>query len=347
MVDAHWVSGGEAGTLGAATLLGYLVGVMGGRGVARVIGVPGCLNLGMAGIVLSLLACAWNGGFAWLAVCRTVAGIAGGLLMALAGPASQASVPMAQRGLAGGIVIAGVGSGIAIGAFLVPAFLRIGGITATWIGLAAIVAMLWFFACARWPNMSFDDIAAETPPRATLILATYGLHAAGMLPPMVYMADLGARGRGLGIGIGSAIWLVFGLAGILGGILSGRVTDRLGGRLTLIFWLVVQCIALGLALLPMPWAVLAAAGAAGFAAMGVTTVTLTVAREWAGPSAGALWVQATAVFALVQTLLGFALAALFSATGDSHLTIFSCGLLASFASLIAAIMLRQAKLPPG
>src|ERR687893_309183 len=113
MVAAGWVSGAEAGLLGAAALLGYLVGILGGRGAALRLGVPRTLDLGMGLLVLSLAACALNLGFAWFMAWRTVAGVAGRLLMALAGPAPQASVAPHRRGAAGGIVIAGVGTGIA------------------------------------------------------------------------------------------------------------------------------------------------------------------------------------------------------------------------------------------
>ena len=237
-----------------------------------------------------------------------MAGVAGGLLMALAGPATQASVPPARRGTAGGLVIAGVGIGIATGAVAVPALLA-AGVSATWLGLAALVALLWAFAHPHWPRMALTGVAAaRLDPAlrgpARLLTLTYALHAAGMVPPMVYLADLAARGRGLGVGIGAATWLVFGLAGMAGGIFSGRATDRLGGRATLRLWLLIQAVALALALPPWAGLVLPAAAASGFAAVGVTTVTLTVGREIAGLQATALWVQCTAAFAVTQTAGG-------------------------------------------
>ena len=344
MVTAGWVDGGEAGALGAAALLGYLIGILAGRRVARALGVPGMLDLGMVIVIAAMAACAWNGGFAWLLAWRTLAGIGGGFLMALAGPATQASVAANRRGTAGGIVIAGVGSGIALGAVAVPAFLTM-GVSATWLGLAALALLLWGFAHPRWPDMALTGAAAAAPPRARLLLLTYGLHGAGMVPPMVYLADLAARGRGLGVGIGAMIWLVFGLAGVLGGVLSGRVTDRFGGRPTLVAWLAIQAAALALTLPPQPGFVLPAAAASGFAAVGVTAVTLTVAREWAGVTAAGLWVQITAVFAVVQTVVGFALAALFAGTGESHLAVFLAGFGFSAAGLGTALLLARARAP--
>ena len=342
MVTAGWVDGGEAGALGAAALLGYLIGTLAGRGAARRLGVPGTLDLGMGLILASLAACAWNGGFWWFALWRTLAGVAGGLLMALAGPATQASVPASTRGAAGGVVIAGVGSGITAGALLVPALLP-QGLPATWLGLAGLVGLLWAFAHPRWPDMALADAAARAPPRARLLLLTYGLHGAGMVPPMVYLADLAARGRGLGVGIGAVTWLVFGLAGVLGGVLSGRVADRLGGLPTLSLWLLVQAAALALALPPAAPLVLPAAALAGFAAIGVTTVTLSVTRELAAQAvqAAGLWVRCTAVFAVVQVVVGFALAGLFAATGESHAAVFGAGFGFSLAAPLAAASLAR------
>ena len=49
MVGAGWVDGGGAGLLGAANLAGYVAGVLGGRGLARGLGVPVYRLLGAEG----------------------------------------------------------------------------------------------------------------------------------------------------------------------------------------------------------------------------------------------------------------------------------------------------------
>jgi hypothetical protein len=100
-------------------------------------------------------------------------------------------------------------------------------------------------------------------------------------------------------------------------------------------------VAVGLALPPAPWLMVPAALSAGFAAVGVTTVTLSVTRELAGAQATALWVRATAAFAVVQTAVGFALAFLFAATGESHAAVFGAGLAFSLAALGAAVALAR------
>ena len=341
MVGAGWVNGGQAGLLGAAALGGYLVGTLGGPWIARRISVPGTLDLGMGVVVLSLAACAWNGGFAWLMTWRGMAGVGGGLLMALAGPASQAMAPVHRRGTAGGVVLAGVGIGIGGGALLIPALAPY-GIAAAWLGLACSVALLWGGARWHWPDLELSRPAVSTVPKAWVLLITYGLHSAGMVPPMVYLADLAARGRGLGLTAGALTWLLFGIGGVAGGIASGRAADRLGGRLTLLLWVVVQTAALALCLPPQGWLVPIASVVAGFAAIGVTTVTLSVARELAPHQATVLWVRCTAVFGIVQTGVAFALAGLFAITAESHAAVFGTGLLFSVLALAAAgVLVRQ------
>lgn len=340
MVASGWVDGGQAGMLGATALLGYLIGTLAGRPVGIGIGVGRTMDAGMAMIVVALAACAWNGGFWWLLAWRGIAGVGGGFLMALAGPASQASVPAHLRGVAGGLVLAGIGAGIAIGAVLVPVVLPL-GVSATWLVLAGAVVLLWLFARRRWPDMTLARPPAGRGGRAGLLVATYGLHAAGMVPPMVYLADLAARGRGMGVTAGAAAWLVFGVIGVIGGILSGRVIDRIGGRPTLVVWLVCQVAALALALPSAGWLIWPAAATAGFAAVGVSTITLSVAREMAPDHAVQVWVRATAAFGVVQTAVAFGLAWLFAMTGESHRAVFGTGLGFSVAALAAALWLAR------
>ncbi|WP_431305751.1 YbfB/YjiJ family MFS transporter [Sediminicoccus sp. BL-A-41-H5] len=136
--------------MGAAALAGYVGGAMGAQALGRCIGTRPALALGMAGALLSLLASALPGGLIWLLPWRLLAGLAGGVLMSLAGPAIQRAVPPERRGAASGIVVSGVGGGIALGAALLPPLLAWGP-SAGWLGLAALTALLWAFAQPRFP----------------------------------------------------------------------------------------------------------------------------------------------------------------------------------------------------
>ncbi|MBR0645672.1 YbfB/YjiJ family MFS transporter [Plastoroseomonas hellenica] len=338
MVAAGWVDGGGAGLIGAVNLTGYLAGTLLGRPAARRLGVPNTLSLGLLLVALAFAACAWNGGLVWLAAWRGLAGIAGGVLMGVTGPSVQAVVSPQRRGAAAGVVIGGVGTGVSLASLLVPLLLP-AGLSATWLGLAGLVLVLLAFAHPRWPRPPAEAGAAARPgtvPRATALILSYALSGAGLVPPMVYLADLAVRGRGFGLTSGSLVWLLFGLGGIAGTLTGGRLADALGGRRALTLWMGFQVLAMGLALIPGKLALIAAALTGGFAAMGVTAVALAAAREWAGMQAGILWVRTTAGFAVAQSITGFAMAALFAATGESHAAIFSAGLALSIAALAVA-----------
>ncbi|HWX49752.1 MAG TPA: YbfB/YjiJ family MFS transporter [Roseomonas sp.] len=340
LVAAGWVDGAQAGLLGACNFTGYLLGALGGRGLGRRLGVPAALDLGMGLVVLAFLACALPWGLAWLGLWRGLAGVAGGVLMGLAGPAVQAVVPPAQRGAAGGIVVSGVGAGVVLGALAVPALHPV-GVAGSWLGLAVLGALLWLPLRRFWPNPPAAEITHRpgglAVPRAWLLLLAYGLSAAGMTAPMVYLADLGVRGRGLGPAAVALLWVLFGLGGIAGTLAGGRIAGRLGGRRTLTAWAAVQVVALSATLLPGAAMVLLAAPVCGFSGVGISAVALAAARERASAAAGQLWVRATAIYALAQAGTGFVLAALFHATGDSHAAVFGVGLGLSVGALLAAL----------
>jgi predicted MFS family arabinose efflux permease len=336
MVAAGWVDGAEAGLLGALNLTGYLIGVGGARALARRLSVPRALDLGMAMAVFAFAACAWHGGLAWLGFWRCLAGVSGGMLMALAGPSVQAVTPPESRGRAGGLVLFGVGGGITLGALLVPLLLH-GGVAAAWLGLAFVVLVLWLVMRPFWPRPPAAETAPEgrAPPALGIIIA-YGLSGAGLVPPMLYLSDLAARGRGLGVALGAGMWVLFGLGCIAGAVLGGRAVDRWGGRWAIFLWMAIQSIALALALLQALWVLVPLGLVSGFAALGITTVALAAARERAGALAGVIWVRVTAAFAVAQALSGFALAALFRATDESHAAVFAAGLVLTLAGLVVA-----------
>lgn len=336
MIAAGWVNGGEAGTLGALTLLGSLIGTLAGRRVALRADVPALLDIGMGVILLSLLSCAWNAGMWWLSLWRFLAGIGGGILMALAGPAAVAGAPAARRGMVGGIVVAGVGLGIAGGALAVPAFLFGGGVAGSWVGLAGLVGALWLLARGHWPTTPPANATGEALRKGSAVLATYSLHSAGMVPPMVYLADLAVRGHHLNVQIGSLLWFAFGLAGVAGGMLAGGLADHLDSRKVLKGLLATQATALAFCLTPSTTLNVVAAALAGFAAVGTTTVILALTQEIAGSQATLLWVRCTAAFSIVQAAVAFVLAGVFAATGESHAAIFGAGLAFSLLALASA-----------
>ena len=336
MVAAGWVSGAEAGLLGAVNLSGYLVGVVCGRSFARRLGTASALDIGMLLAAISCAGCAWNGGAFWLALCRGGAGIAGGTLMALAGPAVQGAVDPARRGIAGGIVMTGPPLGVIAGSVGVP-FLLGEGLSAAWLGLAAVITALWLAVRSTWPTTIVPaPHAGERPSGALPLCLAYGISAAGLVPHMVYFGDHVIRGRGLTFGDASLAWLMFGAGGLAGPLLGGWIADRIGAAAALRIWLCFQIAALLLAFGTSSMLLDASAFMAGFSAIGLSAIALARARELAGPASGAIWVQATAAFAVAQATTGFAYAAIFGWT-HSHDVLIAIGLAFSVAALVPVL----------
>ena len=356
LVAAGWVGGGEAGALGAINFTGYLAGALLGPLVGARLGTRRALDAGMGLAGISFLACALHLGFPWLATWRAAAGLAGGVTMALIGPAVQAVTEPSRRGRAGGLVLAGVGAGVMTASLLVPALVAAGGVSAAWAGLGLAVGALWAFAHPYWPDApvnlapvnlapvntasSNPHAAAQasiTPPRGVaLLILAYTLSAAGMVAPMVYLGDLAGRGHGLGVAAAGLVWALFGLGGLGGTLAAGLAADRLGRR-AMPIWLGVQVAALAAALLPHPAAVPLASLLSGFSGVGISAVALARLRAMTGAATPRHWSRATALYAAAQAVTGYALAWLFALAGDAHAPVFLAGLVLSLAGLLVAL----------
>lgn len=337
IVQAGWVSGGQGGALGAINLGGYLCGAAFAPALARAIGLRWALRLAMLVATVTFLLCAEPGGLAWLSPWRALTGMAGGVLMVLAGPAVQAVVPARMRGLAAGLIFAGVGSGIVIGAVLVPALLPI-GLPAAWLALAGFAACLTAISWPLWPDVQAPP--AMRLPRLSgdsrLLVVSYACAAAGQAVHMVWWPDFLARGLGHSAGGAAAFWALYGVAAAIGPSLYGALADRIGAARSMRVAMAMQVIGLGLPLLGTadPFLVLSAITAGGTSA-GATALALTRAREVGGAAAPGIWRITTMTFGLTQTLTGFGLAWLYTATGG-HRALFVAGFVASVAALVTA-----------
>jgi predicted MFS family arabinose efflux permease len=339
MVGAGWVSGGEAGLLGALNLGGYVLGVVSGRRIGRALGTVAALDLGMALVIASFAGCAWNGGVAWLAACRALAGVAGGILMVLAGPAVQGVVAPQRRGLAGGIVMTGVGTGAVVGALAVPALLGSAGIVGTWLGLALLVLAVWAVARLSWPTTPVVIVPGAPPSGTGRLSLSYGLSAAGLVPHMVYLADIVVRGQGFAISWGAGAFLGFACGGLLGPLAGGRAVDRLGAATAFRIWLAIQVVAVALLFVPLAAALVLGGFLGGFASIGLTAVTLARTREIAGAAAGGVWARTTLAFAFAQAVIGLLMAGIFSLTA-SHTILLAIALAFSLAAFIPVLPRR-------
>jgi predicted MFS family arabinose efflux permease len=346
MIAAHWVGAGAGGALAGANLGGYLLGALAAPMLGRLLGVRLALRLAMLGVTACFALCAWPGGFWWLLPWRVLAGVVGGVLMVLAGPAVQAIVPLRLRGLASGLTFVGVGLGIMAGAGVVPALLP-SGLSAAWLALAATSLAIAGLAWWAWPPNLPPPAAAGTQrginaersdgveKRATawLLITVYALAATASSAHMFWWPDFIARGLGWGAKSGAWFWLLYGFAGIAGTVLCGRFADLFGTRRALLGALCAQAAAVALPLFRVTGTALVLSTLlAGSTIIGLTALVLIRAREIAGEGAARLWGINTAAFGAAQTAAGFLFAWVYAVSG-SHFSLFGIALVAALLAI--------------
>ena len=344
LVERGWFTGSEAAYLGAANLAGYLAGALLAGRLAAQFSAPLVLRSMMLLASLSLLACASPLAFVWFFAWRLAAGIAGGVLMALAAPSVLPRVPSARRGLAGGVIFTGVGLGIAISGTLVPMLLE-AGLFWTWIALGLLAAALTVVGWGGWPDTTRRRVrqagevatAGFRSERALLaVYLAYGLNAVGLVPHMVFLVNFVARGLGQGVPAGAFHWVLFGAGALVGPVLAGRIADRIGAAPALRLGFLVQAAAIGL-----PWlsagtlALHVSSLVVGASVPGCVILILGRVRELASPDTGGqaiAWGRATAAFAIGQAIAAYVFSWMFEQSGD-HVALFGLGALALLVAL--------------
>ena len=360
LVSAGWFNGAEAAYLGAANLGGYLVGAIIAYRLAGSGAVP-VLRSMMLLAGLSFLACAWPLSFWWIFLWRFLSGVAGAVIMVLAAPQVLKVVPAHRRGLAAGLVFAGVGAGIVVSGTLVPLLIA-QNIETAWLTLGGVCLALTAGTWWLWPSAAASGVADTAPPAALEmsvrnvvtnaevrpILIQYGLIAAALVPHMIFLVDYVARGLHQGLNAGALYWILFGIAAFAGPVLTGRLADLVGFR---------AAIRGGLAAHVICTAWLAASGSlvalvlsslvAGAAVPGFTALALGRLRQVVtGQRQQIAWGRATFAFALMQAVAGFGCSVLFDWQG-SYTLLFATGAAAALAALAVDLLWPRRRKPAG
>jgi MFS family permease len=346
LIQAQWFSANDVVYLGAANLIGYLIGALLGRPMAGHLGNKNALRLMMLVVTAAFFACAYPLSVSWFFGWRLLSGIAGGAIMVLVAATVLPHVPPARKGLASGAIFLGIGLGIAGSGTIVPPLLSL-GLQATWFGLGAIALLLTVLSWFGWPadlpkpTVSHGAVIAPTPSGVYVLFAQYAFMAAGLVPAMVFLVDYVARGLGAGAHIGALVWVMYGVGAIVGPVSYGFLADKLGARLSIRLVLVIQAIALGLLAVSQSFVALAVlAVILGSFPPGIVPLALARVHELVPEHARQqiAWSRATVSFATFQALAGFGYSALFNANGGHHAMLFmiACG------SIGVALLLEQA-----
>lgn len=353
LIDAHWFSASAATYLGAANLVGYLAGALLGGPMSARWPVRGVLRALMLATAASLLACAWPLDFAWFFGWRVVSGVAGGALMVLAAPTVLAHMPPRQRGLASGLIFAGIGLGIAASGTLVPLLLG-QGLAATWAGLAVLSLLLTAAAWHAWPAAGPVHAAAGAahagaarPPVATgalrALTVSYALNAVGLVPHMIFLVVFVSRGLGQGLAVGAQYWVVFGLGAIVGPVISGCMADRLGFGTALRIAFALQAAALALPALGFVGhgGLIVSSVVVGAFTPGIVPLVLGRVQELLAHHPAlhkAAWSRATTAFALLQASAAYGMSWLLGHSGGHYALLFTVGGVALVLALLTDLV---------
>ncbi|HEF4758303.1 TPA: YbfB/YjiJ family MFS transporter [Pseudomonas putida] len=344
LIEAHWFSASDVVFLGAANLVGYLIGALIGHPLARRTSNKTALRLMMLAVTLAFFACAFPLSVSWFFGWRLLSGIAGGAIMVLVAATVLPHVPAARKGLASGAIFLGLGLGIAGSGTIVPPLLSL-GLQQTWLGLGVLALILTAASWFGWPSSVPHAPAKPTPasmnPSVYLLFVQYAFMAAGLVPAMVFLVDYVARGLGAGQHVGALIWVMYGLGAIIGPVSYGFLADHLGAKHGIRLVLAVQAIAVGLLSITSTFAALALlAVIIGSFPPGIVPLALARVHELIPEhhQQQIAWSRATVSFATFQALSGFAYSALFNASGGQHALMFEI----ATGAIVVALLLEWA-----
>lgn len=346
LVQAHWFSADQAAYLGAATLLGYLVGALGAHWLTERWSVPRVLLGSFIAVTLSFALSALPQPFVTFFAWRCLAGIAAAVLMVVGPSAAMAALPAARRAVLGPVLFAGVGVGALLSATLIPALVRL-DLPWTWAALALVSALcgFWGWRASRQIPAAAAQLARlqpATPPAPQAspttgrlwllpvlwLMAAYACDAAGFVPHTVFWVDYLARERELGTAFGALQWALFGLGALLGPIATAACAARWDWHRAVVGGMALKtaavCIPVALPWLlsaPAPLLQLVAYGVSSFIvgalSPGIAALTSGRLLQLVGPLAHKrVWGYATAAFATAQALSGTGMAWLYA---QSHI----------------------------
>ena len=298
--------------------------------ITRLLTSTGAIHLAALATVASLVACAWPLGFAWYAAWRLLAGVTGGVLMVLAVPAVLAATPPAKRGRAAGVVITGIGLGIAMAGTVVPAVAQAGP-TFVWLVLAAMAFLLTIMSGSPYRARGWNPrkphphrprsrhrSGCSSPPIPAMRSASFRIPCSGST---ISPVDLGAAWRPAEHSGSSSGWALQ-----AGPFLAGVIADRCGLGRSYVAAMAIKAMAVAL---PLVSSGLPALFVSSFMVGALIAGTTTLCSAWIAEQVGLgdhrrIWGWMTSAFAVAQAAGAWALSLAFAATG-SYALLFTVG----------------------
>ena len=344
MQEDFGVSVAEGGWLASANYFGYLVGAL------SAIGLPvrdvTAIRAGLLVIGISTLGMAFDHGFWWWLALRALAGVASAWVLVFVSSWALERLSMLARPQLGGVVYAGVGTGIAAAGVACLALMALGaGSANAWLtlGFAALVAnaLTWqaIEPISRVQSVpkSEHEKARWTSDYWRLVLC-YGAFGFGYIIPATFLPVMAKESISDPMIFGW-VWPVFGAAAVASTLLAARAATFLSHRGV---WILANlAMALGVVFplgMPGPGGILAAALFVGGTFMVITMAGMQEARRVAGAEARPLMAAMTSSFACGQIVGPLCVSYLIKAGGGFGVAL----VLASMLLALSALVLRAA-----
>lgn len=244
LIHAGWFDEAQASYLGAATLIGYILGAPLCQYLTHYFTAVSLIRVAMLLSSLSFLGCALQDiSFSYYFLLRAMAGLTGAMLMILAPPLIVRLHPPETKARISGIIFSGIGLGVMLAGCLLPIILQ-QSISAAWLLLAAITFATTFATWSTWQktetNSNFSPSSAKLNTLSKsqqrtlgLLVCAYAFDAIGYLPHTLFWVDFIVRDLDRSLTLGGAMWAIFGVGAALGPILVGSIGDKLDLKLAL------------------------------------------------------------------------------------------------------------------
>lgn len=331
MVQAQWFAPEQLAYLGAANLLGYLIGALAATPLARRFGALRVLVLCWITVALSFAACALPLSVAWFFVWRCLSGVGGAILMVLGVSVAMAAAAPGRRAFLGPLMFCGIGCGALLSATVIPALAE-QHLALAWCALALCAALAaglgWRSAALEEksraqpvPQAQAASFSAATPLWTTAVLMAtlaYMCDGFGYVPHTVFWVDYLARELHQGTAYASLQWGFFGLGALVGPLSLAFIATRWGWWRSCCATYGIKALAIALPLLSASFGLHALSSLlVGALSPGLSAVTSGYLMQLVGTQRHkTMWGYATAAFALVQALAGYGMAWLYAQWGQ-------------------------------
>ena len=302
MMQDRGVSFAHGGWLAAANYFGYVAGAVSTISLridARLAIRGGLITIGVSTLAMGLV----NGFPAWLAL-RALAGVASAWVLVFVSFWTLERFAVVGRPKLGGVLYAGVGSGIAIAGLDCLVIMQARGSADTaWLTLGALALAI---SAALWDAFSSpsgpapDPGSEREPPSAWLLVACYGAYGFGSIVPATFLPAMARQIVSDPLAFGWA-WPLFGLAAAASTLAAGSLGASLGPRKVWILCTLIMAFGVAAPLaLPGLSGIMVSAVLVGATFVTITLAGMQEARRLFGATARPVMAAMTCAFAFGQ-----------------------------------------------